>query len=60
MYEGAFVNDKRTGKKTYNFKSSGYLYEGEWLNDKMNGQGKMVHGSGSTYVDEWLNNKKPR
>ena len=57
IYDGEWVNDKRTGKGRYTW-PSGDFYEGEWNNDNAHGYGIMKSSNGNIYEGEWKNGKK--
>ena len=54
VYEGDFVNDKRTGKGKYVY-SDGGVYEGNFQDDKFMGKGKRTYSSGDVYEGDFIN-----
>lgn len=62
VYDGDWVDGKRTGKCVYVFGEQsdfyGERYEGEVLNGKWHGKGKFFYASGDVYDGDWVNGQK--
>ncbi|PTB95926.1 hypothetical protein C9994_09620 [Marivirga lumbricoides] len=57
MYEGEYVNDKRSGEGTY-YWSKGEKYKGNWENDKRNGFGILYDKDNNIKLQgEWKNDE---
>ena len=54
IYEGGWMNSKRSGVGIYTIASTGDVYEGSWLNDLKDGPGRYHYKStGKVYIGEW-------
>lgn len=61
IYEGDFINNKRTGRGScYDIKISKDIskYKGYWLNDKFNGRGFLYYNLNDFYNGEFCNSLK--
>ena len=56
-YEGEWSGDKRNGRGSFFYASSGEKYEGQWLNGEKNGMGVYTYAYGDKYEGQWSGNK---
>ena len=59
VYEGDWVDDKRTGKGIYKFKS-GNVYEGDFVDGKITGKGIYKFKSGNVYEGDFVDDKQEK
>ena len=57
VYEGNFVDGKRTGKGKFTWSSSD-VYEGDFLDCKRTGKGKFTRANGSVYEGDFVDGKR--
>ncbi len=54
VYEGEFIDGKRTGKGTYHF-VNGDVYIGDFVDGQISGKGKITFVDGTVYEGEFVN-----
>jgi len=57
VYEGDWLDGKRTGKGTFSW-NCGVYYQGHWVDDKFGGFGTAVWSSGKKYAGDWVDAKR--
>ena len=56
MYEGDFVDGKKTGKGKYTW-ADGNVYEGDYVDGKKTGKGKFTWADGNVYEGDFVDDK---